>query len=62
MSTKLSDFSKQDQIILKRWFTIRSLSDSTQEPYLSYFSGFLDFCKELRKTFNERGNPADDEC
>ena len=54
MSTKLSDFSKQDQIILKRWFTIRSLSDSTQEPYLSYFSGFLDFCNlSVERIYNK---------
>lgn len=43
MTTKISDLDKNSQTIVNRWFTIRSLSKSTQEPYLCYFSDFVKY-------------------
>ena len=67
MVTKISDFDKPSQKILKRWFTIRSLSSSTQEPYLSYFTDFIKFSKkplidiyEKAKEEERKGIPEND--
>lgn len=43
IATKLVEFDKNSQKIIRRWFTIRSLSESTAQTYLSYISQWLNF-------------------
>ena len=37
------EFDKNSQKIIRRWFTIRSLSESTAQTYLSYITQWLNF-------------------
>lgn len=43
IATKLVEFDKNSQKIIRRWFTIRSLSESTAQTYLSYISQWVNF-------------------
>lgn len=43
MTTNINDFDKESIQIIKQWFTIRSLTPSTREVYLSYISQFIEF-------------------
>lgn len=42
IATKLSEFDKDSQNIIKKWFTIRSLSESTAQTYLSYITQWIE--------------------
>ena len=43
IATKLSEFDKDSQKIIRRWFTIRSLSESTAQTYLSYITQWIKY-------------------
>ena len=41
MVTKISEFDEDSQKIIRRWFAIRSIAESTRETYMSYMTQFL---------------------
>ena len=46
IATKISEFDSNSQNIIKKWFTIRSLSESTAQTYLSYISQFTKYSEK----------------
>jgi len=49
------DFDKKSQQIINQWFTIRSLSRSTQKTYIIYFKQFLQYNKTTPYKIYKKG-------
>lgn len=43
IATKIEEFDKDSQKIIRRWFTTRSVSESTAQTYLSYLTQWLKY-------------------
>ncbi len=46
IATKIEEFDKDSQKIIRRWFTTRSVSESTAQTYLSYITQWLKYSEK----------------